>query len=107
MYGSDLAMLRGNAAAVLVRAVANRQKVDSSTVAQVHQILSKALRDPNESVRSETVNALGKFGAPDMLPVLKQVAETDAGPVIQGHSVRKQAVKAMAAIEKRAVQDAQ
>jgi HEAT repeat protein len=105
LYGSDLGVLRGNAAAVLVRALANRQDVDAATATQAGQVVLRALRDPKEGVRSETVIALGKFGEHDLLPALRQVAETDPGPEVQGHSVRKQAAKAIAAIENRAGQD--
>jgi hypothetical protein len=46
LYGSDLDVLRGNAAAVLVRALANRQDVDAGTATQARQVVLRALRDP-------------------------------------------------------------
>jgi len=105
MYASDLGILRGKAAAVLARMLANSPNDDAETVTQIHQLVLEALHDPKESVRSETVNALGKFGAQDMVPVLKQIEETDPGPEVAGHSVRGQAAKAIAAIERRAAQE--
>jgi hypothetical protein len=106
MYGNDLGVVRGKAASVLVQALASpKQDLDARTVRQIREIVWRALHDSHESVRSETVAALGRFGEQDMLPALKEVADTDPGPEVQGHSVREQAVKAIAAIEKRAEQD--
>jgi hypothetical protein len=105
MYASDLGVLRANAAAVLVRTLGKSQILDAETAAEVRQIVLQSLHDPKESVRSETVRALGKFGGQDMLPALRQVAETDPAPEVQGRSVRTQAAKAILAIEKRAGQE--
>ncbi len=105
MYASDLGVLRGGAAAVLVRMLGHSQDLNAETAAQIREIILHALHDLEPSVRSDTVNALGKFGGQDMLPALRQVAETDSAPEVQGHSVRMQAVKAIMAIERRAEQE--
>jgi hypothetical protein len=105
MYSSDLGVLRGNAAAVLVRALANRGKtIDAGTVSNVRQIILGALHDSQEGVRIQTINALGRFGNEDIVPALRQVAEADPAPGLQGHSVKTQAARAIAAIEKRSAQ---
>ena len=101
MYVSDLAVVRGNAAAVLVRTLGNSGSLDAVTADEIRKIIMQALHDPKESVRSGTVSALGKFGGRDMLPALRQVAETDSAAEVQGHSIRTQAAKAIMAIEKR------
>jgi hypothetical protein len=106
MYGNDLGVVRGKAVSVLVQALASpKQDLDAGTVRQVREIVRTALHDNHESVRSATVAALGRFGEQDMLPALKEVADTDPAPEVQGHSVREQAVKAIAAIEKRVAQN--
>jgi hypothetical protein len=65
-----------------------------------------ALHDQNESVRTETVESLEKFGTEDMIPVLKEVAESDPaiGKTTQSYWIRGYAAKAIAAIQKRASQ---
>jgi len=102
MYGSDVGLTRADAAAVLVQAWAKAGKqLGPSLSERVKQITLTALRDPEEAVRSHTIGALGKFGGQDMIPALRQVAETDPSPEVQGHSIRKRAAKAIEAIQKR------
>jgi HEAT repeat protein len=101
MYRSDLGLTRAKAAAVLVQLFA-KDSLDSGTSQSIRQIVIHALHDPSEAVRSDTVHALGSFAEQDMVPALREVAETDPSPEIQGSSIRKAATKAIAAIEKRA-----
>jgi hypothetical protein len=102
MYGSDVGLTRGQAAPVLVRALTySRDGLDPATLQAVRGIIVRALHDPHEAVRGNTVEALGSFGGEDMIPTLKAVAETDPSPEVQGHSIRKSASQAIAAIQKR------
>jgi hypothetical protein len=50
------------------------------------------------------VDALGKFGGADMISALKEVAANDPSPEVEGHSIRKSAAEAIAAIQKRTTQ---
>jgi hypothetical protein len=105
MYGSDVALTRAEAAPVLVRALASaRDGLDPESSRAVRQVIVRALHDPHEAVRGNTVEALGSFGTEDMIPALKAVAETDPSPEVQGHSIKKSASEAIAAIQKRAGQ---
>lgn len=105
MYGSDVELTRAEAAAVLVQALATaRDQLDSATLQNVKRVILSALHDPADAVRAETVRALGKFGDADMIPALQQVAETDPAPEARGHSIRKEAAKAIAAIQGRTAQ---
>jgi len=102
MYSSDVGLTRAEAAPVLVQAWAKAGKqLDPSLGVKVKQIIVAALHDQDEAVRSHTIGMLAKFGGQDMIPALKQVAETDPSPEVQGHSIRKRAAKAIEAIEKR------
>jgi hypothetical protein len=102
MYSSDVGLTRAEAAPVLVQAWAKGGKqLDSALSERTKQIILTALHDPDEAVRSHTISALEKFGGQDMIPALKQVAETDPSPEVQGHSIRKRAEQAIVAIQKR------
>jgi hypothetical protein len=102
MYSSDVGLTRAEAAPGLVQALAKGGKqLDPATVNKVKQIIQTALLDSDDAVRSSTITALGKFGEVDMVPALRKVAETDPSPEIQGYSIRKSAVEAIAAIQKR------
>lgn len=100
---SAISMNRAVAVPVLVQAL-GREKgtLDAGTVRAARQIVLAALQDPDEGVRGFTVHALSKFGTEDMIAALRKVAETDPSPEVEGHSVRKAAVDAISAIEKRA-----
>jgi HEAT repeat protein len=67
------------------------------------RIILRTLQDPDELVRAFTVHAVGKYGTEDMIPALRKVAEADPSPEVEGHSIRKAAADAIAAIQKRAV----
>jgi len=103
MYGSDVGLIRAEAAPLIVQALTKTSatSLDQNTILTAKQVVSKALHDPNEAVRINTIEALGNFGGEDMIPALKQVAETDPAPEVNGYSIRKWAVEAIAAIEKR------
>ena len=82
--------MRGRVAAMLVQALAKgRNEVDPATVEAVQQATLSALHDPNDGVRIDIVEGLGKFGTEDMIPALKAVAETDPATEVHGHSIRK------------------
>lgn len=90
---------------VLVQALAKgKDSLDPGTAQAVRQIVLGALNDPDEGVRAFTVHALGRFGSEDMIAALRKVAETDPSPEVQGHSIKKAAAEAIAAIQKRAGQ---
>lgn len=102
---SAISMNRAVAVPVLVRAVGKAKgTLDTKTVQAARQIVLAALHDRDEGVRSFTVNALGKFGGPDMISPLMQVAEHDPSPEVEGHSIRKSAAEAIAEIQQRAGQ---
>jgi hypothetical protein len=86
---------------ILVQALA-KDNLDSGVIQTVEEAISLALQDSDEAVRFFTVDALGSFGGFDMIPALKEVAESDSSPEIQGHSLRKSATQAIARIQKRA-----
>jgi hypothetical protein len=103
MYGSDVGLVRAEAAPVLVRALAYaRNGLDPGAAQIARQTIVRALHDPHEAVRGNTVEALGTFGTEDMIPTLRAVVESDPAPEVQGHSIRKSASQAIAAIQKRA-----
>jgi HEAT repeats len=102
---SAISMNRAVAVPVLVQALRKVQGApDSGTAQSARQIIVAALHDRDEAVRSFTVHALGKFGASDMIPALKEVAANDPTPEVQGHSIRKSAADAIAEIQQRAGQ---
>jgi len=94
---------RGKVAAMMVQALAKgRNEIDPTTVEAVQQATLSALHDPDDGVRIDTVEGLGKFGTEDMIPALKGVADTDPAPEAHGHSIRKWASEAIVKIQKRA-----
>jgi len=104
MYRSDVGLTRAEAAPTLVRALADgKDGLNPETAQNAREIILRALQDPSEAVRSKTVRSLERFGAPDMIPPLKEVAKSD--PADGGdHSfwIREYAVRAIAAIHSRA-----
>lgn len=103
MFASEVGLVRAEAAPVIVQALAKTAGLDLKTIQAAKQLILKALRDREEAVRINTVEALGSFGEQDMIPALRQVAETDPAQAVGGYPIRKWAAKAIAAIEKRAV----
>lgn len=99
---SAISMNRAAALPVLVRALARaKDRLDPETAQAARQIVLGALGDPDKGVRAFTVNALGKYGAKDMIPALTKVAEEDPAAEVQGDSIRKSAAEAIVAIQKR------
>jgi hypothetical protein len=102
MSKSDLGVNRANAIPVLVGSLAKaKDSLDSGTILTVKQTIVSALSDSDEGVRAFTVHALVKFGTDDMIPALRKVSETDPSPEVHGHSIRKEAAKAIASIKTR------
>lgn len=99
---SAISMNRAATVPVLIQALAKaKDALDLETVQAIRQIVLRALQDPDEAVRAFTVNALGTYGAEDMIPALRKVAKEDPAPGEDGQSIRTSAAEAIAAIEKR------
>ncbi len=102
---SKFAIYREVASPMLVEAIGRAQgTLDAETAQTAKQIVLSNLRDPDVGVRTSTVLALGRFGGTDMIPALEEVAAKDPAPEEDGHSIRKSAAEAIAAIQKRAGQ---
>jgi len=101
---SVISMNRAASVPVLVQALAKaKDTLDPGTVQSASRIVLGALQDPDELVRALTIHALAGFGAEDTIPALRKVAEADPEPEVDGHSIRRLAADAIAAIQKRAV----
>jgi len=106
MYGSDVGLVRADAAAVLVQALAkSRAELDPDTIETARRTIMSALRDPHEAVRSHTVDALAKFGDEDMIAPLSEVAHSDLSFEDNEYWIREKAAKAIAEIRRRAGQN--
>jgi HEAT repeat protein len=102
MFKSDLGIVRGDAVVVMLRILSEPTKgFGHRATHQAKADVQRALHDPSVIVRMDIVSALGTFGAHDMIAALRHVAEADPGPEVQGHSVRKSALEAIAKIEQR------
>jgi HEAT repeat protein len=95
---------RYQAVAVLIQIRATVRDLSANTSEEIRDATIRALHDPHEMVRIGTVHALARFGGTDMIPALEKVAQTDPSPEVQGHSIRKWAASAIAAIHKRTSQ---
>lgn len=74
---------RVTAVPILVKALAKtKDNLDSGNIQTVEEVISLALHDSDEGVRLFTVDALGSFGEPDMIPALKEVARNDPSPEV-------------------------
>lgn len=72
---SKSSLTRGTAAAMLVQVLGSKtDALDPATVQQARQIILDALQDQAFDVRAMTVEALGCFGRPEMIPALQHVA---------------------------------
>lgn len=104
MYGSDIGLTRAEAAPTLVRTLAvGKDQLDPETIQKAQEVMLRALHDPSEAVRSKTVRSLERFGAPDIVPALVEVAKSD--PADGGDHdfwIREYAIRAIAAIQSRA-----
>lgn len=101
---------RGRVVTMIVKALAKGgNELDPATLQSAQETILGALRDTDEHVRADTVRALGKFGSPEVIPALEDVAKTDKAIDKLDHSlwIRDYAVKAVAEIQKRASQKGQ
>jgi hypothetical protein len=100
---SKFAIYRDAASPMLVEAIGRAHgTLDAETAQAARQIVLSNLRDADDGVRQSTVLALGDFGWRDMIPALEEVAANDPAPEVDGHSIRKSALEAIAEIQKRA-----
>jgi hypothetical protein len=100
---SEAPLDRAVAGPMLVEAVQKSAgTLDATTARVANQAILSDIRDPDDGVRSLTVDALAKFGGMDFIPALQQVANKDPSPEVEGHSIRKSAIEAIASIRKRA-----
>ncbi len=107
MSGSRVLLDRANASRILIELSANAGNALNPAIAQgTRQIIVGALHDQDESVRGETTKSLEDFGTVEMIPALKQVAESDPAVDSVDHSrwIRERAAKAITAIQERAGQ---
>lgn len=90
----------GTSVALLARAKSN---LDSATAEAMRQMVILALRDKRIEVQWGAVDSLERYGRADMIPALKQLAESSPGPDATEDeiAVRKNAAKAIVAIERR------
>jgi len=101
MAKSDRPGDRLESVAVLVQLRSRVRDLGLGTVQEIRVVTIRALHDPDDGVREFTVDSLRDFGGEDMIPALQEVAESDPAPEVQGISTRKNALKAIAAIQKR------
>jgi HEAT repeats len=102
---SAISMHRASFVPVLVQVLAkSTDTLDPKMIQAAKQIILAALKDSDEGVRAFTVQALGRYGAADMVPALRMVAESDPSPIVDGQSIRSLALEAIAKIQKRASQ---
>jgi hypothetical protein len=92
---------RYKAVPVLVQLLAKDDKFRPETVQAISQIIVEGLHDHDGIVRLGTIAALRDFGGKDIIPALQEVADNDPEPEVQGDSIRKYAMKAIAVIQKR------
>jgi hypothetical protein len=104
---SDLFMDRlkavGTSVALLARADGS---LDSTTAEAMRQMIILALHDKRVEVQWEAVDFLERYGGSNMIPALKELADSNPGPhaTQDDIAVRKNAAQAIAAIQKRADQ---
>ncbi len=102
MFQSNVGLDRAQVAPVIVQALAKTAGLDERTIQTAKGLILKALHDPEEADRINTIDALKSFGGEDMIPALRQVAVSDPAPEVNRYSIRKWAAEAIAEIEKRA-----
>lgn len=101
---SDLFMDRLKAARISVALLAAaKSNLDSKAAGAMKQMVMLALHDKNVEVRWEAVDSLERDGGSDMIPALKELAESNAGPNATKDELvlRKNAAKAIASIQQR------
>lgn len=104
---SELFMDRLNAARTIVALLKSTgNSLDSGTAEAMRQMVILALHDQRVEVQWEAVDSLERYGRSDMIPVLRKLAESSLGPHATKDeiAVRKNAAKAMTAIQQREAQ---
>jgi hypothetical protein len=104
MFESDLWMVRAQAAVVLTQLLfKGRDALEPSALARIKAIVKRALADAHEGVRSDEVEALGRFGSREEIPALEQIAASDSSysSAPGGYSLREAATKAIDQIRRR------
>lgn len=96
---------RENALAVLVE-IGSDLPNSSALQHQIRQVTIGALHDPSVPIRYTTVQAVGRFGDIDMVPILEEIARSDpySRPIFGGKQrfdIREVAVQSIAAIQGR------
>lgn len=73
---------------------------------QIQGAILAGLHDSDAQVRRMTIRAIGKFGKPEMVPILENIAQNDPqSRLINGkrqYDVREEAIKAIRSIQERA-----
>jgi hypothetical protein len=101
---SDLFMDRLNAVRTLVALLAGaKSRLDSGTAESMRQMVILALHDQRVEVQWEAVDSLEQYGRSDMIPALREFAESSPGPNATKDEIgaRTSATKAIAAIQSR------
>jgi hypothetical protein len=103
LYRSDVGLIRSQASPVIVQALAQSigNSPGQSITAVAREVVLRSLHDPDEAVRINTIQALKNFGGQDMIPALKEVAQSDPAVGPDGDSIRKWASEAIGEIAKR------
>lgn len=101
MVHSPLHDDRYKSISVLIQLRAKVSALDPTTQVAIDQLTMSGLHDPDEGMRVSTVVAVRDFGGKNLVAALQDVANNDPGPVVQGHSVREYASKAVAIMQKR------
>jgi len=103
----ELFMDRMNAVRTIVALLKSaRNGLDSNTAEAMRQIVILALHDQRVEVQWEAVDSLEQYGRSDMIPVLREFAESSPGPDAPKDEivVRKNAAHAITAIQQREAQ---
>jgi len=91
---------------VLVQLSAVTKDLSPSAQKQIQQAITGGLQDSSTSVREDTVQAVGKFGTPDVIPTLEAIARSDPYSWLkdgkQFFEIRELATKAIKSIRERA-----
>jgi hypothetical protein len=105
--GEKLVSERQQAIPVLVHIAAVTNGLSSSFAQQIRQATIGGLSDPSVLVRESTIEAVGRFGTQEMIPILQSIARSD--PVSRRldngqlrFGVRDAAMKAIESIQDRA-----
>ena len=80
--------------------------LQSSDLKEIQDTVIRGLKDTNVSVRQGTVNSVGKFGKPEMIPALEDIARSDPSSRKENGKeffyIRGAATRAIQSIQERA-----